>query len=91
LARRFEGDLDTVERAAAEALGADSLSYLPLEAMDAAFGRPRCAACFDGAYPEPVPARDRERVALGRQEDASPGGRRGARCPSFGSRDGLKG
>ncbi|MEZ4440457.1 MAG: hypothetical protein R3B72_15275 [Polyangiaceae bacterium] len=35
-ARIFEGDLDELERRACRELGADSLSYLPVEAMDGA-------------------------------------------------------
>ena len=39
-------------------VGADSLAYLSLEGLVAATGeskRSLCAACFDGAYPVPVP------------------------------------
>lgn len=68
-ARRFEGSLDDIERDAAKVLGADSLSYLPVAAMDAAFDGPRCAACFDGDYPEPVPAANRERIATDRRSN----------------------
>jgi len=66
-ARRFEGGLDAVEIAAADALGADSLTYLPVGKMDQAFGGTRCAACFDGDYPDPVSTRDRERIARERR------------------------
>jgi glutamine phosphoribosylpyrophosphate amidotransferase len=61
-ARRFSSDLDTLEHDAARHLGADSLTYLSVEAMDAAFGGPRCAACFDGVYPQPVGDRDRAAI-----------------------------
>jgi amidophosphoribosyltransferase len=53
-ARRFEGDHDTLEISAASALGADTLTYLDVARMDAAFAGPRCAACFDGCYPREV-------------------------------------
>jgi amidophosphoribosyltransferase len=41
-------------------IGADSLGYLSLEGMVAATGSPKdtlCRACFDGAYPIPIPER----------------------------------
>ena len=41
-------------------IGTDSLAYLPLEELVAATGAPAdafCRACFDGAYPVPVPER----------------------------------
>ncbi len=47
----------TVEQIA-ESIGADSLSYLSLEAMVDATGRKRedfCLACFDGEYPIEIP------------------------------------
>lgn len=43
-----------------EIIGADSLGFLPVEALGRLIGRPAgegyCAACFDGAYPTQVPA-----------------------------------
>lgn len=42
-------------------IGADSLHYLSLEGLLAAVGGPRdgyCTACFNGAYPTPVPPAD---------------------------------
>ena len=62
-ARRFSGSLLELERAAAVDLGADSLTYLTVEAMDEAFGGARCGACFDGAYPEPLSDEDRRNIA----------------------------
>jgi amidophosphoribosyltransferase len=50
-ARRFEGSLLELEVAAAQDLGADSMTYLDVESMDSVFGESRCAACFDGNYP----------------------------------------
>ena len=70
-ARRFTGSLGDVETDAAAALGADSLTYLSVEAMDQAFDGPRCAACFDGDYPEPLDATDRDLIASERR--SSPG------------------
>ncbi len=61
-ARRFSDDIDQLEHEAAEALGANSLSYLPVTELDAVFDGPRCAACFDGVYPEPLG--DAERAAI---------------------------
>lgn len=62
-ARRFEGDQDALEKAAAEQLGADSLTYLDIARMDRVFAGPRCAACFDGVYPDPIPESDRASIA----------------------------
>jgi len=62
-ATRFGESLDELERAAAEELRADSLTYLPVESMDTAFAGSRCAACFDGNYPQPLSERDREAIA----------------------------
>ncbi len=40
----------------ARMIGADSLGYLPLEALGVLTGgKSYCSACFDGAYPTPVP------------------------------------
>lgn len=69
-ARKF-GDgleLDALESAAASDLGADSLSYLPVATLNATFGSERCAACFDGAYPQPIPDEDRLAIAGDRRE-----------------------
>ncbi len=53
-AAQFDGPIDAVEPKAAEALGADSMTYLPVEALDEVFGSPRCGACFDKNYPQPL-------------------------------------
>lgn len=38
----------------AEAFGVDSVTFLSLEGLRAAMGRPTCMACFDGDYAVPV-------------------------------------
>ena len=46
----------------ADFVGADSLAYLPLDALVEASGRPKsslCRACFDGQYPAGVPVEER--------------------------------
>jgi len=68
---RFSGSLDDLEAHAAAALGADSLTYLPVDGMDRAFAGPRCAACFDGRYPQPVDARERDSIVSDRRADRS--------------------
>ncbi len=68
-ARRFGADLDDLEASAAAELGADSLTYLDVAGMDRVFAGERCAACFDGAYPDPVSARDRESIAGDRRAE----------------------
>ncbi len=68
-ARQFSDDLTELERAAASALGADSLTYLSVEGMDRAFGGPRCGACFDGDYPMPVSISDRVAITRDRAGD----------------------
>ena len=66
-ARKFDGtDLDALEQEAAASLGADSLTYLPVAALDSVFGTQRCAACFDGAYPLNVSADERACIARDR-------------------------
>jgi len=62
-ARRFDGPLESLERAAAADLDADSLTYLSVEAMDGVFTGPRCAACFDGVYPQELSEQDRLTIA----------------------------
>ena len=61
-ARQFKGTLEEIEVAAAAELGADSLTYLPVEAVDKVFGGSRCAACFDGRYPQPLSKADKEGI-----------------------------
>ena len=61
-ARKFDGTLDEIEVAAAKELGADSLTYLPVEAIDKVFKSSRCAACFDGCYPQPLSQTDKEGI-----------------------------
>ncbi len=71
-ARRFSGDLDALERQAAASLEVESLTYLPVEAMDRALPGPRCAACFDGRYPQAVAGGDRQAIVADRRgRDAS--------------------
>jgi len=72
-ARRFPPALGELEARAAESMGADSLTYLPVERMDRALGEARCAACFDGRYPEPVPEGDREVIAADRRSRSDAG------------------
>ncbi len=61
-ARKFDGTLDEIEVAAAKELGADSLTYLPVEAIDKVYKSSRCAACFDGCYPQPLSQTDKEGI-----------------------------
>lgn len=62
-ARKLDDDLDTLEIQAARELGADSITYLDLDALAAAFPTSRCAACFDGQYPQEVSSIDRLAIA----------------------------
>ena len=61
-APRFPGSLMELEKAAAKALSADSLTYLTVDGMDRAFQGPRCAARFDGSYPMPLSDDDRSAI-----------------------------
>jgi len=82
-ARAFEpdpaaGGLDlagqrAMEQAFARRLELDSLSYLSVRAMDAAWDGPRCAACFDGRYPIPVDAERRREIEADRRVGRVPG------------------
>jgi amidophosphoribosyltransferase len=67
-ARRF-GDCDLIdlEKQAAESLGADSLTWLDLPRMNEVVGSERCAACFDGDYPQKLPEADRLLIATDRK------------------------
>jgi amidophosphoribosyltransferase len=65
-ARGLGGELDELERSGAAALGADSLTYLEVDGLDRAFPGARCAACFDGRYPQAVAAADRDAIARDR-------------------------
>jgi amidophosphoribosyltransferase len=67
-ARRFSRDLDTLEREAAAALEVESLTYLPVDAMNRVFSGPRCAACFDGNYPQPVEGDQRASIVEDRRQ-----------------------
>ncbi len=73
--------------AMAAALGADSLRYLPVEALARAVGKPAsalCQACVDGLYPTPK-GRELYQLALNRpQEIAPPAGRAYDRAPANG-------
>ena len=66
-AAKFDDDLQTLEPKAAEALGADSLTYLEVEKLNEVFGgKSRCGACFDGSYPEEVPESSRLEIIADR-------------------------
>ena len=67
-ARRFSRDLDTLEREAAAALEVESLTYLPVDAMNRVFSGPRCAACFDGNYPQAVDRDERASIVEDRRQ-----------------------
>jgi amidophosphoribosyltransferase len=67
-ARRFTASLDLLEREAATALEVESLTYLPVEAMDLVMPGPRCAACFDGRYPQPVDRAERDGIIDDRRQ-----------------------
>ncbi len=43
-----------VERALAEQIGADSLTFLSIEGLKSVMGEDVCAACFDGEYTVPI-------------------------------------
>lgn len=67
-ARKFgDCDLDELEKQAAKSLGADSLTWLDLPRMNEAVGSERCAACFDGQYPQKLPEVDRMLIASDRK------------------------
>ncbi len=66
-ARQFEeSDLGELEKQAAKSLGADSLTWLDLPRMNEVVGNERCAACFDGNYPQKLSDTDRSRIASDR-------------------------
>lgn len=48
-------------------LAVDSLTFLSVAGLDAALAERRCAACFDGRYPVPVPAEKRDAIARERR------------------------
>ncbi|MEM1414571.1 MAG: amidophosphoribosyltransferase [Myxococcota bacterium] len=72
-ARRFsdgpadEAAMAKLEADAAAALGVTSLTWLTVGSLDHAVGGPRCAACFDGVYPEPIPDSDRRAIEADRR------------------------
>jgi amidophosphoribosyltransferase len=62
--------LRSVETAMARDLGLDSVTYLSVEGVDAAYKGPRCAACFDGKYPQPLLQTDRNYIEADRRKAA---------------------
>ncbi len=67
-ARKFgDCDLTELEEQAAKSLGADSLTWLDLPRMNKVVGSQRCAACFDGQYPQKLPEADRLLIASDRK------------------------
>ncbi len=75
-ARRFPMDLDTLEQQAAAHLGADSLTYLSVAGMNESFAGPRCGACFDGQYPQPLTEHDQAAIVGDRRIAATESGAR---------------
>lgn len=75
-ARRFstqhppadEAGYEAMEAVAAAELGADSLTWLMVDAMDAVFDGPRCAACFDGDYPQAISTSQRHSIVSDRSD-----------------------
>lgn len=72
-ARRFlprsaqnEAELAQLEKEAAAYFGVASLTWLSMDSIDGVFGEQRCAACFDGKYPEPLRERDRQAIVSDR-------------------------
>lgn len=65
-ARQFDEDVELLERQAAQVLGADSLTYLPMEMVEAVFPGPHCAACFTGSYPQPLRGMDIDAISADR-------------------------
>jgi len=52
----FEGEnLQKLENRMARELGVTSLTFLSVGRLNQVFGKERCAACFDGDYPIPIP------------------------------------
>lgn len=54
-------------------LGVASLTFLSVEGLAAVERGPRCAACFDGRYPVPVAAENRDAIARDRRCAATSG------------------
>ena len=50
----------------AEDLGVDSLTFLSVDGLEDAGPKKRCGACFDGIYPLPIPADQREAIVADR-------------------------
>jgi amidophosphoribosyltransferase len=60
---QLEGDLLVeLEELWAKDLGVDSLTFLAVSDLDGVFPKDRCAACFDGVYPLPIPPEQREEI-----------------------------
>ncbi len=53
-------------------LGVDSLTFLSVEGLDAVFGKKRCAACFDAAYPLTIPDAGRQEIEKDRRACQTP-------------------
>ncbi len=54
----------------ADDLGIDSLTFLSVEGLDHVRPGTRCAACFDGAYPLPIPRAQRDAIVADRSARA---------------------
>lgn len=60
---------EQLERRLAVGLGLDSLTYLPMDGLGAAYPETFCAACFDGRYPLPITSQQRKWIEEDRRKN----------------------
>lgn len=61
-------DLAALEARMAKEMGVTSLTFLSVDRLNRVMGQDRCAACFDGRYPVPVPADVQQCIIRDRNE-----------------------